>query len=188
VVERQAVVKEVNVKSFKHLFQKITASGEQRHKLRSFNLSPCIGGKAKSVKEFAEELGFNVYQSPLRKGMSGRLVSDPFSDNGYAIEVNERESVQSRRWSVLHEIGHFFLHPRHKQVLADDMFLDRSNSAFYVDQKEEVEANSFASVLLFGDGVLRAAVSLHGGDNAALAKIFGVSEKTIEIGKRQFLK
>lgn len=174
------------MKTLRDLFKLLPADGPVRHELRSFNLAPRTNGKAKSVKELAEALGFSVERKELPKGMSGRLVQDPFSDNGYCIEVNSSESVQSQRWSVLHEMGHFFLHSNHSDPLADAMYLDRSGYAFYVDPVEEREANEFAAVLLFGDGAMIAAVGLLGNDTKKLARYFGVSERTMRIAMKQF--
>ncbi|WP_224823579.1 ImmA/IrrE family metallo-endopeptidase [Cognatishimia sp. MH4019] len=177
------------MRTFKQLFATVRerANGDQRKAMRDFNFSQRLDGKAKSVKELAENLGFSVTLVSLRRGISGRLVQDPFSDNGYEIQVNKNQSKEAMRWTVLHEMGHFFLHSDRSDPLADPLYLDRSDEAFYVDQKQEAEANHFAAVLLFGDGSLEAAVSLHGKDIRKLARVFGVSEKTIEIALKQFL-
>ncbi len=168
-------------------FRVISGDGDARDKLRKFNLSQRLDGKAKSVKSLAESLGFSVRPMALPRGMAGRLVRDAFSDNCFEIQVNQHHSVQSQRWAVLHEMGHFFrMHVDRSDYLAADMFLDRSNAAFYVDTKEEQEANEFAAVVLYGDGALEAAKSLHGSDTTKLAKVFGVSEKSIEFALKKF--
>ncbi|MCX8953801.1 ImmA/IrrE family metallo-endopeptidase [Ruegeria sp. NA] len=174
------------MKTLRELFKRLPTNGAVRDALRKFNLAPKVNGKAKSVKELAESLGFAVERRRLPAGMAGRLVQDPFSDNGYCIEVNEAHSVESQRWSVLHEMGHFFLHATHNDPLADPLYLDRSGYAFYVDTRQEVEANEFAAVLLFGDGALAAAMGLYGNNLKKLSKHFGVSEITIRIAMKQF--
>ncbi|MEI2804928.1 ImmA/IrrE family metallo-endopeptidase [Albidovulum sp.] len=174
------------MKNLRDLFKRLPPDGHVRHLLRSFNLAPIADGKAKSVRVLAESLGFDVVRSRLPTGVAGRLVQDAFSSNGYRIEVNETLSVQAQRWAVLHEIGHFFLHVDRDDFLANPSYLDRSANAFYVETNHEKEANEFAAVLLFGDGALAAAQSLHGRDLKLLAKLFGVSEKAIEIALKQF--
>ncbi|WP_147094933.1 ImmA/IrrE family metallo-endopeptidase [Roseovarius sp. TE539] len=174
------------MRSLRDLFAKLPADGVLRHALRQFNLAPGRLGKAVSVRELAESLGLDVYQVELPKGMAGRLVSDPFSDSGYAIEVNRQHSVLSRRYTVLHEIGHFLLHADVTDPLADAMLLSRSDDEFYFNQSQEWEANNVADVLLFGDGALAAAVSLHRGDVKKLAKYFGVTENMIRVAMRKF--
>lgn len=175
------------MKTLRELFKRLPHDGGVRDAFRKFNLSPSVDRKAKSVKELAEAVGFTVYRVGLPNGMAGRLVQDPFSDNGYAIEVNAGNSVESQRWAVLHEMGHFFLHSNHDDPLADPMYLDRSSDAFYANPTEEKEANQFAAVLLFGDGALSAAKGLYGNNVSLMARHFGVSEKTIQIALKQFI-
>jgi Zn-dependent peptidase ImmA (M78 family) len=142
--------------------------------------------KAASVKQLAESLGVDVRTCNLPKGMAGRLVSDPFSVSGYCIEVNEGHDVRSRRYTVLHELGHFFLHLDRSNPLAPTMHLNRSDDEFYFDTKAEYEANDFADVLLFGDGSLHAAFSLYGGKIDQLAHYFGVTENIICVALKKF--
>lgn len=175
------------MRSFRELFAKLRHLDDtQRHILRQFNLSPAHNGKAVSVKSLAERLGLSVYQVELPRSMAGRLVKDAFSDTGYAIEVNCRHNVTSRRFTVLHELGHYFLHTGDDDPLADPMLLSRGDDAFYFDLKQEREANDFADILLFGDGALEAASSLFGGDVQQLAKFFGVTENMITVALRKF--
>lgn len=176
------------MKSLRDLFDKLSrevGTGEARDALRKFNSAPRIEGKAASVRELAEKLGFSVVRITLPKGVAGRLVQDPFSENGYCIEVNKAQSIQSQRWTVLHEIGHYFLHANHRDPLADSLFLDRSERAFYVDPDEEREANEFAATVLFADGALRAASSICRNDLKKLAGHFGVSINVVQIALRQ---
>ena len=88
--------------------------------------------------------------------------------------------------AVLHEIGHYFLHVDRNDPFGEPAYLDRSSAAFYLAPREEREANEFAAVLLFGDGVLTGAKASCGSDVARLARYFGVSEYVIEIALGQF--
>ncbi len=161
-------------------------SARDRKLLRIFNLSPSGARKAASVKKLAETLGFEVEQVDLPPGVSGCLVQELFAENGYRIEVNQRQRVEARRWAVLHEIGHYFLHADHTDPFAFGMNLDRSGETFYTNPQEEREANEFAEVLLFGDNALEAALDLYGKNIENLRRHFGVSEKTLRIALRQF--
>ncbi|WP_306110778.1 MULTISPECIES: ImmA/IrrE family metallo-endopeptidase [Roseovarius] len=174
------------MKSLRDLFAKLPADGNVLNALRQFNLAPAKLGKAASVRELAERLGLDVHQVDLPNGMAGRLVSDPFSDSGFAIEVNKRHSVLSRRFTVLHEIGHFLLHADRMDPLADAMLLSRGDDEFYFNQGQEREANAVADVLLFGDGAIEAAASLHRGDLDALSKHFGVTRNMISVAMKKF--
>jgi Zn-dependent peptidase ImmA (M78 family) len=169
------------IKSLRELFAQITADGNIRHLLRNFNFG--IGGRGEipSAKALAEEMGFEVYLTELPANIRGRLTPDPFSQNGYKIEVNKNDDVVTRRWTVLHEIMHFLLHRN------DDPFaptLNRAGRGHFYDahqRQEEREANEAVEAVVFGDGALNAAVSLYGRDESLLAKRFGVSGRTLRI-------
>lgn len=174
------------MKSLRELFARLPLNGDTRDTLRRFNMGMMRPGKVQSVKDLSDALGLDVYQTDLPRRMGGRLVSDPFSPSGYAIEVNRCHSIESRRFTVLHEIGHFLLHVDKRDPLFDALHLNRGEEEFYFSTVMEQEANDVADVLLFGDGALEAAVSLHGRDTMKLGKYFGVSEKMISVAMSKF--
>ncbi|GKY88961.1 ImmA/IrrE family metallo-endopeptidase [Sinisalibacter aestuarii] len=176
------------MKSMRDIMRYLPDNGEIRQLFRNFNISPIIEGKARSVKEFAERLGFEVDQVDLPKGMTGRLVKDAFARAGYRIEVNRNHSVEARRFAVLHEIGHFFRHADHEDPFAFDMHFDASGNWLYFDEDriKEREANEFAETLLFGDGALQAAYSLHFGNIERVRRHFGVSDNVLRIALKRF--
>ena len=155
--------------------------GEIRHTIRNFTLNPRVQQRARSVKDLAEGIGFDVVECDLPKGMNGRLSQDAWSENGYSIEINRSLSVEAKRFAVLHEMGHYFLHTDNNDPLADIMHFDLSGDTFYLDQNLEREANAFAEAILFGGGQLAAAVGLHGSDLVKLAKYFGVTQPVVRI-------
>ncbi len=173
--------------TFRKIMRKVP-DGSARHLLRSFNLKFGSERRSSSVKELAEKLGFAVELVKLPVGMAGRLVQDTFSENGYCIEVNVRDSVKRRRFTVLHEMAHYFLHTVKNEPLAPEKLRDRGDHFYSAkEQQEEREADEFAAALLFDDGVLTAAYSLFGGDIEKLSNQFGVSTHVVKIGIHQFV-
>jgi Zn-dependent peptidase ImmA (M78 family) len=175
----------MTIKSLRELFLRLPADGHIRHELRRFNLGMMGASRLPSVLELARRLGFDVVMTKMRKGQRGRLVQDAIAANGYRIEVNEDDDTATRRWTVLHELIHALIHPRHDPFAAEQY---RAGPAhFYLEDEleEEREANAFVEALVFGDGALAAGVSLHGGDVKKLAHSFGVSIKTMEIALRK---
>lgn len=85
------------------------------------------------------------------KGIEGRLVR-----KGNAGVISVQEGIREpgrKRFAVAHELGHFFLHPKTRQLAlcsAADMnrWSDRN-------QDEEAEANSFAAELLMPHDIFR---------------------------------
>ena len=175
------------MKSMRDLLSKLPNDGEMRDRLRMFNLSPRANNKAASVKELAEALGVDVRQVSMRPRFAGRLVQDPFSDSGFAIEVNDKHDVRVRRFTVLHELGHLLLgHVDRNDPLAEPLHLNRGEEEFYFDTRSETEANDFADVLLFGDGAIEAAFTLHRGNIEQIAHYFGVTENMVRVALRKF--
>lgn len=171
----------MTIKSLRELFLRVPADGHIRHELRSFNLGMMGASRLPSVLELAQRLGYDVVLTRMRKGQRGRLVQDAFAASGYRIEVNEKDDTATRRWTVLHELIHALIHPRHDPFAAEQYRAGPSH--FYLEEEleEERDANAFVEALVFGDGALAAGVSLHGRDIKKLARYFGVSLKTIEI-------
>ncbi|MDK3072489.1 ImmA/IrrE family metallo-endopeptidase [Sedimentitalea sp. JM2-8] len=163
---------------------KFVPSGSDVHALRSFNFMN--DGQPPSVKELAEKLGFFVHSKKLPNGIAGYLETEPFADKGFQIVVNERNSVTRRRWTVLHEIAHYYLHPRFSDVLAQDAYrADIRGSAHFYSTPDEIleerEANEWVEAIVFDQNALEAAVVFYQRNLGRLARHFGVSEKTLEI-------
>lgn len=165
----------------RQLMRLLPPDGGVRDLVRKFTLNPRVENRARSVKSFAEALGFTVMEVSLPSGVNGRLVQDAFAENGWCIEINESLSVQAKRFAVLHEMGHYFLHTNHEDPINDFAYFDLSGATFYVDATEEQEANAFAEAILFGNGQLAAAFSLWNGEIAKLAVYFGVTENVVRI-------
>lgn len=174
------------MRSLREIFRRLRGNGDLRHKLRNFNMLSQVSGKSRSVKNLVESIGLPVYERQLRSGHNGQLVRDAFSPSGFAIIVNERLSVRAKRFTVLHELGHYLLHSVEDDYFAEPQNFDLSGETFYWNVSQEREANQFAEVMLFGDGALEAARSLHGGDVAKLATVFGVTEAVMTIGLKRF--
>jgi Zn-dependent peptidase ImmA (M78 family) len=73
---------------------------------------------------------------------------------------------------------------RLRKILRKILGID--GDAFYLDVKSETEADDFADCLLFADGSLAAAYSLHSGRIDQLAHYFGVTEKMITVALKKF--
>jgi predicted transcriptional regulator len=167
----------------------LPADAEVRHKFRQFTLSRTVDGRVRSVKAFAQALGFDVVVARLPRGMNGRLVRDTFASTGYRIEVSSRISVKAQRFAVLHEIGHYFRHEDHDDLLGQVRHFDPSGSqVFYADEVEERQANEFAEALLFGDGQLAAAALRLSGDVDKLSGYFGVTPRVVAVALAKLRK
>jgi Zn-dependent peptidase ImmA (M78 family) len=116
------------------------------------------------MKEILDENKIKLYYKSLKNIEEGKNVSWAIFqiDDGYAIMIEESESENRKRFTLAHELWHFFLH---KEIL-DNGIIDYSytlyRSILYSDldsdtKKIEEEANYFASELLMPENLVREA-------------------------------
>jgi Zn-dependent peptidase ImmA (M78 family) len=139
--------------------------------INRFRLNP-----PQSIRKLAEQIGIGVVEIQMGRGEYGYLDERPELGfpTGYVIYINQSLSNEEKRWTLAHELGHYFLH-RDRRAGTFDPEVHRTASGWYADGTEEFEAENFAEDLFFGGGALEAFTSLHGCDAAKLAQqVFGV--------------
>lgn len=141
------------------------------------------------VKAIAGALGLKVLYEELPDDVSGLLVTGP---KGNFIIVQKADSEPRKRFTIAHEVGHFFL--GHRFAKGEHVHVDRGH---YVSQRstrsstgldpKEVEANQFAASLLMPSGIIEKAVRrfhtqpLLDYHVSSLASQFQVSEQAMTI-------
>lgn len=106
------------------------------------------------VEKIAKMLKITVVKRPYKD--KGRLAAMLVrSKNRVIIGVNESHNKQKQRFSIAHEIGHFFLHK------GEDLIVDKEFTINFRDYKtkngeysQEKDANYFAGCLLIPDKFL----------------------------------
>lgn len=128
--------------------------------------------------DIARAFNVSVKASTLPAGISGEIRP---SGQSYEIKVNRHDSRGRQRFTVAHELAHYFLHRDQIGNGVSDDALYRST----LSDAREAEANRLAAeVLMPKEKVLEAAreyVGLHEDRAAKLADIFEVSEIAMEI-------
>lgn len=128
--------------------------------------------------DIARAFNVSVKASTLPAGISGEIRP---SGQSYEIKVNRHDSRGRQRFTVAHELAHYFLHRDQIGNGVSDDALYRST----LSDAREAEANRLAAeVLMPKEKVLEAAreyVGLHEDRAAKLADIFEVSEVAMEI-------
>ncbi len=125
------------------------------------------------VEAIAAKNQIRVSRRP-HPSFSGMLIRK----NGRAlIGINSNEALVRQRFTIAHELGHFFLHPQ------KDAFVDyRDNKRDIMRTPREKQANMFAAALLMPGALLRkdcrsfAELGLTEDDLHALAKRYMVSD------------
>lgn len=103
------------------------------------------------VEKLALALGVEVRYEPADDHLSGFLLRD-LKHHGAVIGVNSKHHKNRQRFTIAHELGHFFLHE------GERVHVDRADYGFQVKlrnedsskgiDEEEKEANLFAAELL----------------------------------------
>jgi hypothetical protein len=119
----------------------------------------------------ASALGISVDYVPLHENISGYLKS---IDNEWTIGVNSSHHPNRQRFTLAHELGHYFLH-RDKGDFQDAL-LFRQQGQFNAD---EVDANNFAAGLLMNEETVRS-LRASGASVPELASAFRVSQDAIK--------
>ena len=109
------------------------------------------------VYKVAESEGIKIRQEDaFEKDMSGLFLND--NDGNFIIAVNSTHSKKRKRFTVAHELGHFFLH-KEERLHYDPFKSDNPNNIFFrmegVISSEETEANHFAAELLMPEEKVR---------------------------------
>ena len=132
-----------------------------------------IKGAPVPVEEVAAKHQIRIRRAP-HADFSGMLIR---KDGHALIGVSSSESSVRQRFTIAHELGHYFLHPN------KDAFVDfRDNKNGIARTPREREANMFAAALLMPRAVLLRdfkAMARNGfsdDDLPVLAKRFSVSE------------
>ncbi|PIZ78887.1 MAG: hypothetical protein COY01_02925 [Candidatus Pacebacteria bacterium CG_4_10_14_0_2_um_filter_40_20] len=132
------------------------------------------------VEEVASKLNIKIGREPS-DDFSGLLIR---KDGKALIGVNSTESHVRQRFTIAHELGHFFLHPK------QDSFVDyRDNNTDKKDIRRsprEKQANAFAAALLMPRSKLIKDVKvifkqgIDESDIAKLAEKYEVSEEAMK--------
>lgn len=130
------------------------------------------------ILAIAKDLNIKVYKSE-GETLSGKIVRDSHfgGESGYAIFVNSEHSKFRQRFTIAHEIAHFFLH---KEEIGDGIVDD----ALYrsgLSNKIELEANKLAADILMPWHLINSVMDENIKSIKDLADIFRVSESAMSI-------
>jgi Zn-dependent peptidase ImmA (M78 family) len=95
-----------------------------------------------NILKIAEANDINVFKADLEKKILGAIHYDKDAKK-YSIILNQNQDSKQQRFTLAHELGHFFLH---KDILeADELHID---VMYRIEDAEEKEVDYFASALL----------------------------------------
>lgn len=95
------------------------------------------------IESLAQKIGINVYKEILPDDISGILDLR----NIPIIMINKEHHINRQRFSIAHELGHFFLNRPVGVHVDKQTYFRNSNSAKGLDEIE-IDANRFAAEIL----------------------------------------
>jgi Zn-dependent peptidase ImmA (M78 family) len=120
------------------------------------------------VEGLATSIGLKVSLETMPNEISGYLRK---KDGYWILGVNSLHHPNRRRFTIAHELGHYFLH-RHLGDFEDTVIFRREQQP----NPREYEANEFAARLLMPEDKFLLARNRLNNDIGAIAHEFGVSE------------
>lgn len=144
------------------------------------------------VKELTEALGIRYEEESMGAYESACLMYN-FDSGKYTIRVNKDHPEVRQRFSIAHELGHYFMH---KDLIGPDGVYDeplwRRETMDRLPpevQQRESEANRFASAILMPDDALKSYLASRDKSSIYdLAKEFVVSREAMSIRLKSFKK
>lgn len=136
------------------------------------------------LERIAQHYNVRITYQEFEDDASGFL----YLRNGKAIiAINSDHPINRQRFTIAHELGHYFLHAQDKK---DDLFVDqslyhRNDQSSQGVIKQEIEANRFAAALLMPKNLIEKIIAQENLDLSddldlyLLAKKFQVSEKAM---------
>jgi Zn-dependent peptidase ImmA (M78 family) len=128
-----------------------TRSNQKLHALVRSLLRPGNDTPPIDVTRIASEQGLTIRYEPMEETVSGMLV---IRDDQRVIAVNRSHHEHRRRFTIAHELGHYFLHRDHASVFVDAVYF-RDESSSEGTKQQEIAANAFAAELLMPEDILR---------------------------------
>lgn len=133
------------------------------------------------VKFATNKLGIKYSEQDLDKGVSGFLRQTEENSSVYEIVVNQNHGPKRKRFTVAHELGHFFMHKHLISRSLQPAFRAEAgtmNKNDLIKGYHEVEANRFAASILLPEDKVKEEYD-KGKRVAELAKYFNVSEMAV---------
>lgn len=125
------------------------------------------------VSALARLFNIRVRSIPLENDTSGYLEEGA---EGWGIFVNALHHPRRQRFTVAHELGHFFLHKDRKKKFIDKKLFRNGES-----NQIETQANKFAADLLMPEIDFKEYVTNSSSKVEFIAEYFGVSAMAVRV-------
>lgn len=135
------------------------------------------------VEKIAERYGLDIRLAPYEGDLSGALVR---TEGETFIGVNSNHHSNRQRFTVAHELAHFFLHKGMRLHIDKNIWVNwRDDDSSKAVRWQEIQANQFAAELLMPTAFLRRDLNRIGRVNEHLVQIlarkYRVSSQAMDI-------
>lgn len=138
-------------------------------------------GVSLDIMKLVEELGGVVYEAGYIKMNQNSMIVDP-EDNSFKIYVSASEGIRRQKFTIAHEIGHYFIHYKGGDPEKPQTVYYRTSWA--AGGSKEYEANIFAANLLMPEKEFKKIFNNCNEDLSIVADEFGVSIAAAEVRAR----
>ena len=134
------------------------------------------------IFKLVKTLNIELIKKEFENDISGLLA---ISNNKVIISFNQKEDPKRNRFTVAHELGHFFLHSNNQPFFVNKMpkIMYRNNNSSTGEDLKEREANAFAASILMPKELISEEIQKCTSSGEAtikqLAKTFKVSEQAM---------
>ena len=136
------------------------------------------------VIKIANSNDIKVYEGDLNKKISGAIRYNK-DENKFEILINKNDIKVRQRFTIAHELGHYFLHQdflKSEEIHVDIMYRSINNNESEIEKlrEKEKEVDYFAGALLMNRTLLE---KIHKENNSIkeLAEIFNVSVSAMTV-------
>lgn len=133
-----------------------------------------------NIIAIAKAYGINVYEGDLDKKISGAIRYDRDNDK-FEILVNKNDAIVRQRFTIAHELGHYFLHQDmliNSDIHVDTLYRTETEIDTRIEEQEK-EVDYFAGALLMNKILLEKLYDEYYING--LAKIFKVSASAMTV-------
>ncbi|MBH1989928.1 MAG: ImmA/IrrE family metallo-endopeptidase [Alphaproteobacteria bacterium] len=140
------------------------------------------------IVEFINDIGIRVIATEMKNNISGSIAK---TDNTFTIYVNDTHAPTRLRFTLAHELGHYFNDRKYlesndqiqdlsKQAMSKVLYRKESPSIDVEMQKMDIEANKFAANILMPEEKFKELWNKEDTPEK-VARFFGVSVEAVKI-------
>lgn len=138
-----------------------------------------------NIEQIIRDTGIALNKkADLDREVSGQIRR--LENGGFEISVNARDHYYRQRFTMAHELGHFYLH---KSLVGDgtddnSMYRSTANGHFYntsIKKRHEYEANTFAAFVLMPEHLLKQLIQKNSGSIEGIDILLQVSKQALQV-------